>query len=49
MARFKPAARCGECGAESTPERGTAGPQVLRHSEGCSDRHHLDRPVLIDL
>lgn len=36
MAGFKPAARCGECGAESAPERGTAGPQVLHHGEGCS-------------
>lgn len=40
MATFKPAARCGDCGTESVPERGTTGPQVLRHREGCPAARH---------
>lgn len=35
MATFRPAARCGTCGAESA-ERGPRSPQVLRHRPGCS-------------
>lgn len=31
----KPAAICGECGAESAPERGDRGSQVLRHAPDC--------------
>lgn len=42
MAKWKPAALCADCGAESEPQHGVVGPQVIRHRMACPALGHRE-------